>query len=83
MTRSIGRPNCVYCKFRLGKRSRTTRICAACRVPLCFSGENDCFTKYHHRNFQSDKELIEKKYQHREKTQLVATIPTVLGKCKS
>ena len=65
MVRCGGNPNCVYCKFTHGKRSRTTRICVTCGIPLCFTGDKDCFEKYHHRNFQRHRELIAKKYQRR------------------
>ena len=49
-------------------------MCAAYRVPLCFSSDSDCFVKYHHRNFQLEKETIEKgKQQHQAEA-------TVLGR---
>ena len=74
---SKSKSDCVYCKFTLGKRSRTTRICAACKVPLCFSNNKECFRKYHHRNFQRKKE-VKRKYRTRG-LQLEATTPPIFG----
>jgi len=57
LVRGEGKRNCVYCQIKLGKRTRTTRMCATCKVHLCFSS----FEPYHHRSFQFERERLEAK----------------------
>lgn len=65
LTQSKGTHECVYCKVVNKKRSRTSRICAACELPFCFSSNSNCFVKYHHRSFADQRFLIEKKYKYK------------------
>ena len=65
LTQSNSIRECVYCKVVNKKRSRTSRVCAACELPLCFTGNNNCFVKYHHRSFAHQRSLIEMKYKYK------------------
>ena len=66
LTQSKGMHERVYCKVVNKKRSRTSRICAACELPFCFSSNSNCFVKYHHRSFIDQRFLIEKNTNTRE-----------------
>ena len=75
LTRTKGNRDCIYCKIVHGVRSRTTRECAECRVPLCFTGDKDCFVKYHHRNFRQRRQSLEEDRQRRA-TRVVKSTPS-------
>lgn len=76
LTPGEGIRDCVYCETINKKRTRSTRICSACKLPFCFTGANNCFVKYHHQSFAHQRSLIEAKYKAPEKSVASSNVST-------